>query len=131
MSVRKKALTVFVCAAAFSGVATRPVGAADVQVNIGVPAPPVLSVQPPLVAVPAAPQVRYAPEVPYDMFYYGGQYYAYRDGWFRAPKVGQPWVFVQRDSVPQPVLILPGKPYKKVPPGHLKHRNKGHKHDID
>jgi hypothetical protein len=128
-----KVLRAFCCAAVFI-VAASVVSAADVQVgvNIGVPPPPVLTVQPPLVVVPNIPDVRYAPQAPYDTFYYGGQYYAWNnDGWFATPRVGAPWVLVERQRVPHQVLVVPAR-YYKVPPGHLKHKKgHGHGHDDD
>lgn len=120
-----KSVAALLCAVAIASASAVPARAADVQVNIGVP--PLLSVQPPLVAVPPVPQVQYAPEAPYDVFYYGGQYYTYQNGWFRTRQVGNPWVAVQR--VPRQVLVVPAK-YYKVPPGHLK-KHKHHKGDND
>ena len=118
------------CAATLVLVASTGAVAANVQVNIGFPAPPILQVAPPLVVVPAAPAVSYAPQAPYDVFYYGGQYYAYNNGWFVTPRVGHPWAYVERAHVPHQVLVVPTK-YYKVPPGHLKHRGHGHGHDED
>jgi len=135
-----KVLRALSCTAVFV-VAASVVSAADVQVGINIPSPPVLTVKPPLVVVPNIPDVRYAPQAPYDTFYYGGKYYAWNNnGWFAAPRVGAPWVYVERQRVPQQVLIVPAQYYKippghlkkaqKVPPGHVKHK-KGHGHDHD
>ena len=135
-----KVLRALCCSAVFV-VAASVVSAADVQVGINIPSPPVLTVKPPLVVVPDIPDVRYAPQAPYDTFYYGGQYYAWNNNkWFAAPRVGAPWVVVERQRVPQQILVVPARYYKvppghlkkaeKVPPGHLKHK-KGHGHDQD
>ena len=95
---------------------------ADVHVgiNIGVPPPPVVALPapPPLVVVPGSP-VYYAPEVPYNFFYYGGAYFVFNDGyWYSSRSAHGPWAYVQH--VPPPVLRVPVH-YYHVPPGHLKH----------
>ena len=102
-----------------------PVGgrAADVHVgiNIGVPPPPqvVIEAPPPLVVVPRSP-VYYAPELPYNYFYYGGLYYTFHEGaWFSAVSFRGPWGFVAVNRVPRPLLAVPVQ-YYKVPPGHWK-----------
>jgi len=114
---------------------------ADVHVgiNIGVPPPPAIALPapPPLVVVPGSP-VYYAPEVPYNFFYYGGTYYVFNDGyWYNSRSAHGPWVFVQH--VPRAVRYVPAR-YYHVPPGHLKHHGpppwaghgRGHyKHDDD
>jgi hypothetical protein len=122
------AMRAICCTALLVAVTSAAVRAADVQVgiNIGVPLPPVLVVQPPLVVVPTTPAVSYAPEAPYDVFFYGGQYYAWQNnGWFVTPRVGQPWVYVERSRVPRPLLVVPAR-YYKVPPGHLHGHGRGH-----
>ena len=105
--------------------------AADVHVgiNVGVPPPPVVALPAPpsYVAVPGVPAVSYAPEVSFNLFTYGGQYYTYNDGnWFLAPAYGQPWVYVPPARVPRPVLAVPVR-YYRVPPGHWK-KVHGHPH---
>ena len=65
--------------------------AADVQVNIGIPAAPqVLASPQPFVAVPDVPDVRYSPDNPLDVFFYRNRYYAWQDGWFVTPRPGEP-----------------------------------------
>jgi hypothetical protein len=141
-----KVLRALCCSAVFV-VAASVVSAADVQVGINIPSPPVLTVKPPLVVVPNIPDVRYAPKAPRHVVH-GGQYYAWNNNkWFAAPRVGAPWVVVERQRVPQQILVVPARYYKvppghlnkahkvppghqKIPPGHLKHK-KGHGHDQD
>src|SRR5436189_6151531 len=88
---------------------TAPARAADVHVgiNIGVPPPPppiVIETPPPLVVVPSTP-VYYAPDVPYNFFYYGGLYYVVHDGyWYSARSPPGPWVFVRRPPRPLPAV---------------------------
>jgi len=98
-------------------------------------APPVLTITvQPFIAVPTAPTVSYAPDYPLDVFHYGGRYYAWQGGWFVTDRPGQPWVYVSRNQVPQPVLLIPAQYYKKIPPGHVKKMDRGHgknKHDHD
>jgi len=102
---------------------------ADVHVgiNIGVPPPPVVALPapPPLVVVPGSP-VYYAPEVPYNFFYYGGAYFVFNDGyWYSSRSAHGPWAYVEH--VPPPVLRVPVH-YYHVPPGHLKHGYHDHGH---
>ena len=92
----------------------------QIGVQIGIPLPPpVLVAPPPFVVVPATPAVSYAPSVPYDVFYYGGRYYAWQNGWFVAAGPGRPWTYIETARVPRPVFIVPAR-YYKIPPGHLK-----------
>lgn len=116
----------FCIAALLTLVAVPSSFAADVHVgiNIGVP-PPVLVAPPPFVVVPSTPAVSYAPEAPYDVFFYGGQYYAWHGGWFVAGRVGDPWVAVEPYAVPRPIQIVPARFYK-VPPGHFHRVPPGH-----
>jgi hypothetical protein len=96
--------------------------AAHVQVGIQIgvpPPPPVLVAPPPLVVVPTTPAVRYAPAVSLDVFFYGGRYYAWQNGWFVAAQPGEAWTYIEPARVPRPVLIVPAR-YYKIPPGHLK-----------
>jgi hypothetical protein len=101
--------------------------AADVHVgiNIGVPPPPavVIEAPPPLVVVPGSP-VYYAPQLPYNFFYYGGIYYVFNDGyWYSARSAHGPWGYVHH--VPPPVLHVPVH-YYHVPPGQAKKYYRGH-----
>ena len=101
---------------------------ADVHigVNIGAPPPPpiVLEAPPPLVAVPGSP-VYYAPELPYNVFYYDGHYYTLHDeAWFSAASFSGPWGFVAVAHVPRPILAVPVS-YYRVPRRHWrKHRGR-------
>jgi hypothetical protein len=120
-------------AAAFAvlfGVALPARADVHVGINIGVPPPPPppvveIHTPPPLVVVPGSP-VYYAPEVPYNFFYYGGAYFVFNDGyWYSSRSAHGPWAYVQH--VPPPVLRVPVH-YYHVPPGHLKHGYKEHGH---
>jgi len=85
---------------------------AQVSVNIGIslPAPPSL------IIVPGTP-VAYAPAVPANYFFYGGQYYVFsNNGWFVAPRYDGPWVVVSPAYVPVPILTVPVRYYRKPPP---------------
>ena len=96
-------------------------GEVNVGINIGVPAPPriVLPAPPPVVVVPNTP-VSYVPSVNFNLFVYGGQYYAFHDGsWFYAKSHSGPWVFVAPERVPRPVVAVPAT-YYKIPPGNAK-----------
>src|SRR5215813_4372248 len=92
----------------------------NIGINIGTPPPPpppiVITAPPQLVVIPGMP-VSYAPAIPYNYFFYGGQYYVFHEGaWFTAPGHHGPWTFVAVERVPRPLLRVPVT-YYKVPPG--------------
>ena len=103
---------------------------AGVDVHIGIPAPPsiVIEAPPHLVVVPGVPRVQYAPDLSYNYFAYGGQYYTYHENnWFVAPSYGGPWAYVDRVRVPRPVLGVPVR-YYRHPPRHVVYRDYHHYH---
>ncbi len=106
---------------------------ARVDVHVAIPAPPsiVIEAPPRLVVVPGVPTVHYAPDLHYNYFEYGGRYYSYHEGaWFASSTYGGPWTYVERVSVPRPVLGVPVR-YYRVPPHdhHHGHGNgRGHEH---
>jgi len=140
--------------AAIFGVAAR--GAADVNVNINLGAPPapppiVIAEPPPMIVVPHT-TVYYAPSVNYDFFYYGGRYYTFHEGgWYWSGSVHGPWGNIEIGHIPPPVLRVPIAYYKVRPvawrkckhhgpppwaPAHGyrrngKHKHHGHGHDDD
>lgn len=70
-----------------------------------------IEIQPRLVVVPGVP-VYYAPELPYNYFFYAGQYYVFINGvWYVGPTFRGPWVFLPLVSVPQPILVVPVEYY--------------------
>jgi hypothetical protein len=97
-------------------------GNVSIGINIGAPAPPplpmVVAAPPQLVVVPGTP-VYYAPDVGFNYFVYGGQYFTlYNGSWFVATTYNGPWTFVAVEQVPRPVLAVPVT-YYRVPPGHM------------
>jgi hypothetical protein len=93
----------------------------NVDVNIGLPAPPpiVVASPPRVVVVPGSP-VYYAPDASVNLFVYGGRYYTFHEGaWFVGPKHSGPWTFIAVERVPAPVVAVPVK-YYRVAPGHDK-----------
>jgi len=85
----------------------------DVHIGINLGAPPQL------VVVPGTP-VYYAPAVPYNYFFYGGQYYLFHQGaWLFAPTHNGPWSAIAVEYVPRPILSVP-VPYYRAPPPHWK-----------
>lgn len=85
-----------------------------VGINIGSP--------PQFAVVPGTP-VYYAPSVPYNYFFYGGQYYLFHNEvWFSAAYYNGPWTVIALERVPQPILVVPVN-YYRVPPGHWKTRS--------
>lgn len=105
-----------------------PAAAAADSVSIGIqlgtpppPAPPpVVIAAPPRVVVVPGTAVYHAPDLGFNLFVYGGQYYMFHNGsWFFAAKHAGPWKFVEVGKVPRPVLGVPVK-YYKAPPGQAK-----------
>jgi len=94
---------------------------ADVNVNIGVFAPPpplVIESPPPMAVVVGTPYVYYAPDVPVGLFFYSGHWYRPHEGhWFRARSYRGPWSHIHPGSVPVVLVKLPPD-YRKMPPGH-------------
>ena len=109
-------LIVALLAFAFAGPAH-----AQVHIDIGIhlPAPPRL------VLVPEVRAVQYVPAAPANLFFYGGQYWAFvNNGWHVSAGYNGPWVVVAPVVVPRPLLLVPVH-YYHVPPGHWKkwHKN--------
>jgi hypothetical protein len=107
---------------ALVGVASS-VAQAQVHVEIGIhlPSPPQL------VIIPQVPAVRYvpAPAAPGNLFAYNGQYWAFaNDGWYVSAGYNGPWVSVNPQFVPRPILLVPVQ-YYHVPPGHWKKWERG------
>ena len=75
---------------------------------------------PKLVTVPSSP-VMYAPSVAGNFFFYAGNYYVFKKGvWYSGPRHDGPWVMVEREFVPHPILAVPVH-YYRVPPPEWKH----------
>ncbi len=86
---------------------------AQVQVNLGIN----FAAPPQLVAVPEVQTVQYVPAASANVFFYGGQYWAYANGgWYYAGGYNGPWVYVAPAYVPQPLLIVPVTYYRRPPP---------------
>lgn len=93
---------------------------AQVNINIGIdlPRPPAL------VIIPRTP-VAYAPAVPANIFFYGGQYYVFADHvWYVGPTYQGPWAGVALEHVPPPILAVPVRYYRAPPPA-WKHWRRG------
>ena len=93
---------------------------AQVNINIGIdlPGPPAL------VIIPRTP-VAYAPAVPANIFFYGGQYYVFADRvWYAGPTYQGPWAVVALEHVPPPILAVPVRYYRAPPPA-WKHWHRG------
>lgn len=105
-------------AALFTLMACLAAAPADAQVHIDIgirlPGPPQL------VVVPEVRTVQYVPTATANLFFYGGQYWAYsNNGWYVSRGYNGPWVVVAPQIVPRPVLMVPVN-YYRVPPGHWK-----------
>jgi hypothetical protein len=95
--------------------APRPADAqVHVEIGIHLPAPP------PLVVVPRVPSVRYVPQASFNLFVYGGQYWAFVDGgWYVSAAHHGPWMVVAPQFVPRPLLLVPVR-YYRARPSHWK-----------
>ncbi|MBZ0156439.1 MAG: hypothetical protein K8I29_09565 [Alphaproteobacteria bacterium] len=130
---------------------------ADVTINVdlGVPPPPVVVAPPPPRVVVAAPpevvlipgtRVYFAPDAGIDIFFYSGRWYRKHHGtWYRAAYYNGPWVYLPPRKVPAAFVHLPGdcrvySGYRRISYGQLKkkwkeeekerrkHWEKHHKH---
>lgn len=115
-------------AAALLSAACVSVAAADVTVNVnlGPPPPPVMVAAPPsFVVVPGVPVVQYAPSLHVDLFVHDKRWYYPHGGyWYVGPSHRGPWTPIAFAKLPPAIVAVPVK-YYKVPPGHLKHHDKG------
>ena len=95
-----------------------------VNINIGPPPPPIVVVAPPaLVVVPGIQQ--YAPSLQVDVFLHEHRWYYPHGGyWNVGPSYRGPWTPITFSRLPAPIVAVPIQ-YYKVPPGHLKHAEKG------
>ena len=103
----------FVVLAVTALVAGATVADAQVGVSIGInlPAPPSL------VIIPQTP-VAYAPAVPANLFFYGGEYYVFTNNvWYAGPTYDGPWGVIAPSYVPRPILAVPVRYYRAAPPG--------------
>lgn len=105
----------------------------DVGIHIGTPAPmarpalPALPPPPPPMLIPSprvtkVPEsdVYYVPGASFNLFVFRGHFYSFHQGvWFQAATHNGPWVVVEMQRVPPPVLAVPVK-YYRIPPGHAK-----------
>jgi len=105
--------TMIVALSVLALIASASVTAAQVSVNVGInlPGPPSL------VIIPQTP-VAYAPAVPANLFFYGGQYYVFaNNGWYAGPTYNGPWVVIAPTHIPPPILAVPVRYYRAPPPG--------------
>jgi hypothetical protein len=108
--MRRQMLFVGLALIALVGFAS--VGHARVDVNVGInlPGPPSLTI------IPQTP-VAYAPAVPANLFFYGGQYYVFtNNAWYAGPTYNGPWAGVAPAYIPGPILAVPVRYYHAPPP---------------
>ena len=96
---------------------------AQVQVNIGIVAPPPLqfAAPPDLYVIPSGTSYVYM--VPnYDgVYFYGGHWYRFYDGyWFRSSRYNGHWDYIEQPMVPQVIYILPPEYIHYVPSGYYR-----------
>jgi len=92
---------------------------AQVSVGIGLPGVNIginLPTLPELVPVPGSP-VYYAPQVNTNYFFYDGMYWVFQNNnWYASSWYNGPWGFVSPEIVPQFILGVPVRYYRR-PPG--------------
>src|SRR4051812_11137688 len=94
-------------------VVTTTVAAQAQVVHVGVDVP----VFPRMTVVPGYP-VYYAPDVRGNYFFYDGLFWVFNvdDGyWYSSSWYNGPWVVVEPEFVPQPILVVPYRYYKVRP----------------
>jgi hypothetical protein len=104
---------------------------ADVNINIGISAPPVAFAAPPdVVVVPSGTSYVYmVPDTPGIYFYDGYWYRFYGDHWFRSTIYSGPWVYVSTSLIPAVVVDIPPYYVHYLPRGyHRIHYRDFHSH---
>ena len=99
---------------------TLAISDAQVQVNIGLPLPPLMfPAPPPLLAIPGA-YVYYPPDVDVDIFFHHDSWYRPHAGkWYWAKHYNGPWHIINDSHVPRAVFgILPS--FRSVTPHYEK-----------
>jgi len=98
-------------------VTAAPAGA-QVSVNIGLPSLDIglnLGALPRLTVIAGSP-VYYAPSVDSNYFFYDGMYWVYQnDNWYSSSWYNGPWALVDRDIVPDYILRVPVRYYRRPP----------------
>ena len=93
---------------------------AEVNVNVGVFAPPpayVVPAPPPVVVIPGS-YVYFVPEIEVDILFYHGYWWRpYEGRWYRSRSYNGPWGYIRSEGVPNAIRSLPPD-YRRVPPGH-------------
>jgi hypothetical protein len=92
----------------------------NVKAGFNVPLPPpfVLHAPPPVVILPGAEYVYFAPGLKIDIFFYRGYWYQpFNQRWYRSSSYNGPWAFVHPNNVPRPLYSVPPD-YRRVPPVH-------------
>ena len=98
---------------------------AEVNINISVPPPPP---PPPPLEFPGPPDVVVVPSGPNDvylvpdmagLYFYGGYWYRFNEGyWFRASLYSGPWITIRQSLVPRAVVVIPPDYVLSMPPGY-------------
>ncbi|MCL5022186.1 MAG: hypothetical protein M1497_02250 [Nitrospirae bacterium] len=103
-------------------VATVPTGASagDVNINIGIPLPPLAFAGPPdVVVVPSGTAYVYVVPDTTGLYFYGGYWYRFHGSrWYRSSIYSGPWVVIETRRVPRFVVNVPPDYYRHLPPGY-------------
>jgi hypothetical protein len=91
----------------------------NVNVGINVPLPPpfVIHAPPPVVVLPGAEYVYFAPGLEVDIFFHRGYWYRpFNQRWYRSSSYNGPWAFIHPNHVPRALYSIPPD-YRHLPPG--------------
>jgi hypothetical protein len=94
--------------------------AGDVNISIGISAPPLVFTGPPdVVVVPIGPSYVYMVPDMIGLYFYNGYWYRfYENYWFRSTIYSGPWAYIQTSRVPRVIVNVPPDYFRHMPPGY-------------
>jgi hypothetical protein len=94
--------------------------AGDVNISIGITAPPLVFGGPPdVVVVPSGQSYIYMVPDMIGIYFYNGYWYRfYENHWFRATIYSGPWAYIYTSRVPRVILNVPLDYFRHLPPGY-------------
>ena len=120
--MRIKIAALVLCAVALCILLGPSISAAEVNVNIGVFAPPPVyraPAPPPVIVIPGTYVYR-VPDIEVEILFYHGYWYRpYEGRWYRGSSYNGPWAYIAPPRVPRVIVELPPD-YRRIPPGHTR-----------
>ena len=96
---------------------------AQVQVNVGIDAPPPLqfAAPPDVYVVPSGTSYVYMVPNYEGVYFYGGNWYRFYNGyWFRSSNYNGYWDYIEQSMVPQAIMVVPPEYIHYVPSGYYR-----------